>query len=179
MPENSQVGFSFSPTLSDAQQTEVANWLLRVLGSENLDERRSSFPLAGYTIYRNGRGLNIRGGSWQTDDYQSMIYLSAASTNMPMAERIQVLAAFIRLAPPARHVELELALANAITKCLLGQYRQMASSLLVIPAQAGVRAEKMAFNNAGAQVAAFIGGSWYTPAGVPVEVGEGWVICEL
>jgi len=168
--------FTMIPGADIERQEAVTNWVLRILNSETLAERRTTFPLTGYTLYRDNRPITLLAGPWLLDN--SRLYMATESAAVPAHTRIQVLSALLSLTNPARRQELELSLANAITRALLGQYREMTLGLIQ-PFATNATVTRIAFSADRSQVAAYIGDGWYTPAGDPVEVGDGWVICEM
>lgn len=169
--------YSTNPNLTQLQRTRMTDWMLDVLNSDNLTQSRSNLPTLGMvTLYRDGRGLNVRAGNWQIDT--GGVYLAGPSDFVAPSERLEIMATLVGFTDPARHVELEAALATAITKSLLGQYRTMTGAILT--ANAGnATASRIAFSPDQTSVAAYINDGWFTPQGVPVDVGDGWVVCAL
>lgn len=169
--------FSMQPNLTQLQRTRVTDWMLDVLNSDNLTQNRTSMPNLGIiSIYKDGRGIQLRQGNWQMDT--SFVYLAGASDLVAPTERLEIMATLVGFTDPARHEALEEALAMAITRSLLGQYRAMTGAIITANGQ-NATASRIAFSPDQTSVAAYINDGWFTPQGVPVEVAEGWVICSL
>lgn len=177
--------YTLQPELSDAQRTQVTNWLIALLARPNLDTdayggTRLNFPLRGmWVIYKDGVGYQISAGAWV--ESSGVIYLPQTSASIDMPKRLEVLAAFVPMTDPARQEELEKAFADAISRIILGQYTAMKqASTLVRATDPAATVQKIAFSEDRTEMVAWIGDAWRKETGEEVKIDEGaWTVCQV
>lgn len=156
------------PALTSSDKIMLRSWLVTIFSSEGLDTP-VSFPLRDESIqlYVDRRVCRVYKGTWQLD--MPYLYLGLSSERVIVRDRLAILGALVQLCDPSE--ELSNAVAQAVTRYLLGEYRELSQSLI----SATVTPQGIAFSDDG-RVASLLGEEWMLPSGEIVDV-TGWNVC--
>ena len=162
---------TLNPVLTDLERIRLGSWLIATLSSEKLDNN-IALPLSDrINIYHDNVPYRLTVGVWQFGDYSHQIFLARpGGSDVSLRERLSVLLCLSQLCEQS--TELVSACSTVITRYLLGEHRELSSSLV----SASVPVSGLAFSSE--RVASLLDGVWLLPSGEEVDVsGPEWTVC--
>lgn len=162
-------------SVTPAEREAVRSWLVDQLGGGTMDA-----PLVRVwpPLFRDGKFCQVyRRTNWIIAD--ESVWLGGGTrpdTEVPLQDRVAVMAVLAGLFGVAGDEQVQTALAGAVGRAMVGAFEGMTDGLIA----ASAPVEKIAFGLAGA--AAWMDGQWVRATGEPVEVdetGSGWTVVEV
>jgi hypothetical protein len=164
------------PVLTAQEKGILRSWMINALGRDQLvHSAGTAFPYRSRRIgvYVEGTWTQIAGNTNWSQDGTNIYVGQTAGGNMPLCDRLAVLAAIIT-ATSLWDDEMTAAYSTAVTRTLLESYNTMMAGLL----HGQVPATGLAFNAARTQAAARMNDHWYLPGGVEVEPDDTWTVVQ-